>query len=343
MEDCLNKATGKRREPWIDIAKGILILFVLLGHVNYFAHDFAGTDDFEFVTNINVLFSPWYMPAFFVITGYCTNFDVPFKDFALKNFKSLIIPSILIGVFLSSWIASFFTSEGLSCYNFLDKNWYGILLTCGPWFLTALFVAKIIMYGIRKWIKIGDVWIFLILLLGMLVSCSIYNKKLVLNIWYFEHALMLLPFLFFGSVLKKHSQWLDKEKLLVCLGLGFILVAILMKLFHLPYPYIVGVVGMFWGNFWLCFLMGVSGSLMLFVICRWIGKCGWLEYLGKHTITIYLLQESIMVVLIKGYLHWQVGISKYLVALFLILFTAFVCAWLDVVIDKHARFLKGKF
>lgn len=39
----------KKRQSWIDIAKGILILLVCLVHVDGNARDFVGTDQFDFV------------------------------------------------------------------------------------------------------------------------------------------------------------------------------------------------------------------------------------------------------------------------------------------------------
>lgn len=111
----------------------------------------------------------------------------------------------------------------------------------------------------------------------------------------------------------------------------------------LPYPYITGIPGVFWGNFWLCIMMGLSESMALFVICQKIGKCKWLEFLGKHTLTIYLLQECIMVFIIKIGIHYHIAYPNMLTVLALILSTAFVCAWIDVFIDRHLGFLKGKF
>ena len=335
----------KERKPWIDIAKGILILFVLLGHVNYFAHDFAGTDSFKFVAASHIVFITWYMPAFFVVTGYCTNFEIPFADFLKKNLKSLIVPSILIGVLLSSWVSKFLSAEGLSYRNFLDQDWPGILITCGPWFLTALFVAKIVMYGILKYVRCRNVWKFLLLMLLMLIGCSLYNKKVVTNLWYFEHALMLLPFLYTGILLREHKPRRHEDAIILTLGGAFLALAIMMKHLEtgLPYPYIVGIPGVFWGNFWLCVLMGVSGSLSLLVICKKIGRCGWLEYLGRHTITIYLLQECVMVALLRGYMQCRIDLPKVIVVVAMIIGTAFICAAIDELIDRHAKVLKGKF
>ncbi len=31
----------KQRLPWIDVSKGILILFVVLGHIEYYAQEFV--------------------------------------------------------------------------------------------------------------------------------------------------------------------------------------------------------------------------------------------------------------------------------------------------------------
>lgn len=118
----------------------------------------------------------------------------------------------------------------------------------------------------------------------------------------------------------------------------------MMKYFEigLAFPYIVGIPGVFWGNFWLCILMGVSGSLALFVICMKIGNSRWLEFLGRHTMTIYLLQECVMVLLIKLYLHYQINLPKLFIVFIMIFATAFVCALIDVFIDKYAAILKGK-
>lgn len=214
----VDSAIKGKRKPWIDIAKGILILFVLLGHVQYFAHAFVGIDDFKFVTEFHILFSTWYMPAFFIITGYCTNFGVPFREFAIKNFKSLIVPSILIGVFLSSWMNRFLSPNGLSYQNFLDHNYLHILQTCGPWFLTALFVAKMFTFVFQKYITWHKGWKILFSLVLMLASTALYNKHLLPNIWYFQHALLLQPFMLAGALL--HNHQIKKREKVYSLVLG---------------------------------------------------------------------------------------------------------------------------
>ena len=208
----------KERKPWIDIAKGILILLVNLAHVSYFAHDFVGTDRFDAVGEVAFLFVPWYMPAFFMITGYCSSFDMPFRTFACRNFKALIVPSVLIGVFMLSWLNAFLSPSGLSYQNFLQQDYVNILLTCGPWFLTALFLAKMALYGVLHYLHCRNRWRFLLLMALMLLAASLYNKNVVPNLWYFEHALLLLPFMFAGVMLRHHKPERSEKTFYLILG-----------------------------------------------------------------------------------------------------------------------------
>lgn len=332
----------KKRQSWIDVVKGILILIVCLVHVDGNARDYVGTHQFDFVGDYAFLYVSWYMPAFFVVTGFCSNFSLPVREFVLKNIKALILPCIFIGVFLTSWLNAFLSNDGLSYNNFLDLDYYAILLYCGPWFLPALFIGKMLVYFLLKYVRRSVVYIFLLLFLLMFISTILYNRRLLPNIWYFQHALMLAPFLFAGFLLRNKQLGNHQFKILAG-GLFLEALLVIMKVFHLPYPYIGGIPGMFWGNFWLCFIIGFVCTVSLFIVCQKIGRCRWLEFLGRHTLTIYLLQNCIVIILIKAYMQWPVLMPKSLVVVCVVLAAAFICAWIDVFFDKHLPFLKGKF
>ena len=38
------------------------------------------------------------MPSFFMLTGYCSNFSRPFKDFLLANVNGIIVPMVVLNV-----------------------------------------------------------------------------------------------------------------------------------------------------------------------------------------------------------------------------------------------------
>ena len=77
----------KERLSYIDVAKGVLILFLLMGHALLFIRNEGVNDSFiNGFQNIRIfLWTPYYMPAFFVITGFCSHFNKPFLPFLWKN------------------------------------------------------------------------------------------------------------------------------------------------------------------------------------------------------------------------------------------------------------------
>lgn len=297
-----------KRKSWIDIAKGILILLVCLVHVSGNAHDYVHTHLFDFVGKYAFLYVSWYLPAFFIITGFCSNFTIPFETFFVKNFKSLVVPNILIGVIFSSWLNDFFSPTGISYVNFLDFDYRTIFLFGGPWFLMALFIDKLLIYLLLKYVRCQNLWKFAILILLMLLGTVFYNRQILPNYFYFQHALISAPFLFLGTMLRNFQSIKYNKVYVVTFWVAILTGTLLfMKLLHIPYPYVAGNIGMFWGNFWLCIIIGVLGTLALFSVCIKVGHCRWLEFLGRHTLTIYLLQNCIMIQLIKVYLHCEVN------------------------------------
>lgn len=336
-----------QRLPWIDISKGILILFVVLGHVRYYAQEFVESHAYDFLLNVSFVYLPYYIPAFFVVTGYCSNFNLSFRDFLIKNVKTLLVPSILIGTFMSRWISLFLYGEGLSLMNFLAVDYMELCRTGGHWFLTTLFLAKIAMFFQQKFYDKNTIIVFVTLLLLMLLGTILYNKNILPNIWYFKHTMILLPFLYVGTILRKNPQWIDRSYN-IPLGVGILALAFLMRFIGLPFPYIVGAIGVFWGNFLLCVVMVVSGSLMIFSISKKIQGCKYLEFLGKHSLAIFLL-HSVFLISFLRFFQWmgmddEQHIGVRIGALVLLLFfSSLFPLLLDMWIDKHARFLKGKF
>ena len=78
-----------KRDITIDIAKGIGIVLVVLGHV-------------LINSDINRLIYLFHMPLFFFISGiifYSTyNKDIKFKDYLLKKIKSILIPYFVFSI-----------------------------------------------------------------------------------------------------------------------------------------------------------------------------------------------------------------------------------------------------
>ena len=135
----------KTRLNYIDVAKGILILMVVYGHVYWVLSKIlliknVALEDYGNIQNIWIAF---YMPAFFMLTGYVSSFKKPFLPFLRKQLKTLILPAI-----------SLFVLSQILTFLFYDRNFslgiIGAIKGQGFWFLYALFVAKILYYFIDK-------------------------------------------------------------------------------------------------------------------------------------------------------------------------------------------------
>lgn len=92
-------ATPKGRIAYLDVAKGLLIIMVVFGHICW-ATTSSGVSVGESWRHIDEikqwLWSPFFMPCFFIITGFCSNFDKEFGPFLKDNVFSLLWPMLIL-------------------------------------------------------------------------------------------------------------------------------------------------------------------------------------------------------------------------------------------------------
>ena len=292
------------RLHYIDVCKGILIIIVVLHHV------FGLMRKYEYLPEqtdyIEKLYVPFFLVSFFVVTGFCSNYNKDFKSFLRQNIKTLLVPAVIFYLLIHSidlMLTHQFTL--LNSVKMLGR----ILIFGGVWFLTSLFFAKLIAYSLINNQKIkkiyhSDSWgghVFVFLLFLMLLS-SVLSTYKIIEPWCMYHSLGLVIFMVIGMYMKKLSigLWTFISSLIVYAMYVCILVHYDM---HLPritsklslYPYEIPL-----------FLIGaISGTLIVWYISKMIDRNDILEYLGRNSLEIYLT-------------HWI--IIKTLIVLWLVLF-----------------------
>ena len=88
----------KKREEFIDIAKGIAILCVIIGHTwkNAYPAD----------KRLMVFIYSFHMPLFFILSGWCLkSTDVKISSVIVKKIKQLVVPYVVIN-FIRTMIMS---------------------------------------------------------------------------------------------------------------------------------------------------------------------------------------------------------------------------------------------
>lgn len=132
----------KQRIEWIDIAKGILILLVIFGHLN-------AVKWFPKLDGIIKWIYTFHMMAFFIISGIVFNAKNDFKTFFLKKCKALLVPYAIFSVFgLLAVFKQFLNDKDI--FDLLTNAGRMYLYGEGMWFLCALFIVEIIAYCLNN-------------------------------------------------------------------------------------------------------------------------------------------------------------------------------------------------
>lgn len=283
----MNKISAKRLH-WVDVVKGVLMLMVIWGHCDNQAIS-AGIDD-PVVANlcwIEHTWAPYFMCAFFVITGYCSNFNKTFNLFIISKIKSLIIPAVSIGILLN------LAFDGGGIFDVIRIIPHTLLF--GPvWFLAALFIACIIYYFINKYLtNCWQRYITLVLLVIMGLSLNLYVPSSI-KIWYLPHALILTPFLEIGSYFKVHNNIFKKSIVLISV---FVYTATLLLIFLISDFDKIGIyrkITITWFTLLPCYACSVTGSVLIINVGKLIDNSQILEYIGKNSILFYLLNYTLL-------------------------------------------------
>lgn len=137
----------KERIHWIDVARGIGIIFIIYAHV-------LGSHDFRY------LFYSFHIPLFFFLSGIVYNHKkyINFFSFLKKSVKGLLIPYFIFAfIFYILWLirlrADLFSPEGIRQFLsifYANSNNNLMLFNDTLWFLPTLFVTRLLFAGIAK-------------------------------------------------------------------------------------------------------------------------------------------------------------------------------------------------
>jgi fucose 4-O-acetylase-like acetyltransferase len=92
----------------------------------------------------------FFMPAFFIITGLCSNIEKEFKPFFISNVRTILIPAIVFDLLFFT-IPSLFM--GQDPWKFVMGGFVMRALGFGGvyWFLPCLFLSKLIYWTLHKY------------------------------------------------------------------------------------------------------------------------------------------------------------------------------------------------
>lgn len=264
----------KERLHFIDIAKGTLMVMLMISHTLWVAKtQKIDNSNFDTISGISPTWTCFFMPAFFIITGSLSNFNKDFGPFLNKNFKSILFPA-LIPVLI----------HYASSRDIMELVNTIILWGGGQWFLCALFIGKLILWFFNKLFTNRKLLFFPAIIMLFL---ALFLEKYVSfpNYWYHRHGLFFIFYLVTGFVLKDRVYSKKTGIFSMC-----IFIVLFFSLFYMgcSIPTAFSAINVDYGNVLTHILLATTGSFALYLICKQIKRNRIFEYLGKNSLIIYI-------------------------------------------------------
>lgn len=330
---------AKERLHYIDVTKGLLILMVVWGHYELMCRLCYGITDpiVNRLDSIETLWVSFFMPAFFFITGFCSNFRKSFIPFFMTGLKTLLIPAIVInyGTSLIEYL-----SWGESPEWIVKTIGKSFLFKCaGEWFIPSMFISRLIVWGLIRLRK--KVVQILIALLLLTVGVWLYDCSDIPEIWAYKHAMMMVVFMLVGNIVRIENITIPK----VIIWIYWLLVLIVI-FSGLGVPYITNRVCVSMWQIPIVFILAISGTFMILAASRRIGVCSALEFLGKNSLVIYLAHFIFYRIYLSLVAEWFNVSTLMSIVLFLGVISANIisCCILAYVLNMHyMKWVLGKF
>lgn len=327
----------KNRLHYVDVMKGITMLLVVLHHVLWLMSE-RGSDGDMIQTLIDhqQIYVCFIMPAFFFITGYCSNFGKKISQFFVSNLKSLIIPSLTIGVLL----------ELVHCrwdiWTYIKGSVY--LGFFSFWFLYALFYSKLLYYVIYRYVP--SIYLKLLLLCLMALGGALMSDvKIVRNFGMICQVFNLTIYLGIGNIVRNSA----KENILITSGVIIYLCLIVLYLCGLIImPCVTAAFASTLRLEPLHFLSAYSGCTVVYFISKQVGSSKMLETIGRYSLVVYILHCEFISFFLDmigvEFINQLSNIATFgLVVAILVLAVSASCLFARLLNTKYLSWTLGKF
>lgn len=277
----------KRRIGWVDAAKGLAILAVILGHTYLYGNP------------LHAIIYSFNVPLFFILAGY-TFRAKPFRQNLSTSVKRLLLPYVGLCLFLivadvtrsadkldtllSHLLAVLFASGGV-----IEQA--NIPMLGLSWFLMALFVARILFNAIVNTCEKRSVNpVLLGVVFFLLASGAVFEYTVLPLPLAFDQSMIAMFFMYLGYAAKKYN-WVDRMN-------AWVFAVLLVAWAALLYCKIFFSIGnMFYTpSFFAGLPLTVCASFTLIKLCEFLdGRIGivntFFEFCGRNSLLLLVLHQ----------------------------------------------------
>ena len=308
----------KKHYVYLDIAKGIAIIAVVLGHC--FPENLYGTAGLTQNTIAKAIYDfcyTWHMPVFFFISGYLfyNTWKSHNKTKLFEKAQRLLIPYLTFSILyipLRLMMSNMANAE----YSGYWKILIGISPNGGVWYLYVLFLFMVFSQLVLRNERLLLVATSIAGILNILSHSGLYIDYSVLRY-------TCIYYVFFGLGLIWDTEILNSIQLSFRRILVIIEIVVFIILFCLQEAFGFESLNILSG------LIGINIVLMLSVLLEKNHRGEALQYAGTASMSIYLLHGPILVV-VRTVLV-KLGVQALLASLIMFIFGIL----LSVLIDKY--------
>ncbi|MDO4730230.1 MAG: acyltransferase family protein [Candidatus Saccharibacteria bacterium] len=285
----------KPRLAWVDCAKGVAIICVIIGHTA-----FDTSDTFSFITS-------FHMPLFFLLSGFTMHPTTDKKTFlkkTLRDAKTLLLPTIIFsfvrivvgGIQKTGFSSSIILSLLLKWFNSLLSSTSNPYISLGMlWFLVSMFVSRLFINATTVAVGPKNNKYPLLFLGAFGVFLGANSFYLPFNI---DISLVCVLFITLGLIARSKLRFLKKHRTeLFIVACGIWLYGIMNTHFIALAEY-----GMSKNLF--AIIVALSGSYCVSVLCKTIHKLRFskfFEFFGKYSLIVLIVHYLDQSILFK---HW---------------------------------------
>lgn len=291
----------KTRYPYIDIARGISITLLVLGHtLGYSEHSKL----------VYKLIYSFVVPLFFLVSGYVSNMKSSIKEFIRGRFIRIVVPYFIWGLlFLIPYLMMGNTtadSLNMTAENDALVLIRNVLYGIGKdgalrhnstlWFLPALFTIEVTDCFVILCVNKLKKPLFEIVALAILIIIGYSSSKyLVVDLpWGINTMLVAGPYFYVGYLLRKHDLI---SKLATLKYRKVIEVSLLAIWFITAYSNsLLAFMSYSYGNMVLGYLSGMSMSILLITLSMRIRTSRVLELVGRNTMSVMLFHKLVVLI-----------------------------------------------
>jgi len=274
-----------KRIEWIDIAKGLGIIFVIFAHIQSISQVF-----------LNYIYS-FHMPLFFFLSGYLFS-DSKYKtlmEFIKKKAQSLLIPYFVFSIISYIYWALVQIRMGDDIKHpdlfrafigifYSDPNHHFMSYNVALWFLTCLFSTEILFYILRKKIKIE--YYIPIVLIALSITGYLFSLYLPFRLpWGIDVACSAVVFYGVGYIFKTiniNDEVMERlpkmSAILLLMPIGYILSQFNRE---------IDMASNYLSNYFLFYAGAFAGIFCWIFIAYLIKESTILSFFGKNSLIIF--------------------------------------------------------